>query len=121
MAGVEEGNAVFVPLFTIFAAKVLRTVFCGDLLGDFHLNVHNAPHALAGKVHETALFLKAEDFLDDGNGFRLIKKPEDGRLNLLHDVAPGHIARVHVGEEKCDMLPTFGLLKELEGCARNHA
>ena len=119
--GIEEGNAVFVPFFAILAAQVLRAVFSGDFLYDFHFDIHNFLHALAGHVHEAAFFLKAQNFFDDGYRLSLVKETQNGGLYLLHDIPARHVTGMHVREQEGDVLAAFRLLKQLKGGLGNHA
>ena len=115
MAGIKECDAVFVPLFSILAAQILRPVTLRDFPGDLHFDIHDFGNALAREVHKAAFFLKTEDLFNDGYGFRLVKKAQDGGLYLLHDVPAGHVSGMHVREKKGNMFSAFGLFEKLEG------
>lgn len=115
VAGVEERDAVLVPLFAIVAAQVLAAPLPDDIEDDLHFDINDFPDTFHGQVHEAALLFKAEDFLDNGHGFSLIEEAKDGGLYLLHDVAAGHVAGVHIREQESAELAAFGLLEELEG------
>ena len=51
----------------------------------FHF--HKFAAAFYGNVHESALTLNADDFLDDGDRFSLIVQAHDRRLELLQKLA----------------------------------
>ena len=89
-------------------------MLCADVEHYLHFNVDDALDTLESKVHEVALFLDADNLLDDGDGLGLVEKTHDGGLYLLHDVAPGFQTGGHSREEESAVLAALGLLVETE-------
>ena len=121
MTRIKKRDSVLIPFIPILAAKILSAVPGGDFLYDFHFDVNDAFEPLQGYIHKAAFFLKAKDLTKDGRGFSLVKKPKNGGLELLHDIAASHVAAMHVRKQERPVLPAFGLFKKLERRLGDHA